>query len=924
MKRKLKTEKTLVAGIEREIVKRPKKNTLVEDIHEYLKKQSVVPCQLQVEREKIDIPTEKINRWTVSVRKGNLLHTLRSQEPQPLHQYTKNSVIFWTDHDGQYGYYKSSLLCTLPWTKRVNKMRRKVWKAMDITGQPTNVIVRFLQSQLLGRVVAVQEQESVQPINFFDEVLDFFGKSSLAKELVTHMLKQTKPKKLSLGPNWLPYKNAYKNSCTYWHTGEKQGLLLCETTEGTNPSVVKCFAALPDNDDIKARFAMSQLVGYPVPSWLDVIDQDNFNLHHVPLDVSMVPGTQTMSTYSGGVVEASLFVLVKKMLRIPTLAPEPNPFQIIQDQLGMGATRRCFYIGDLSAPTFAQSHIVLPKSQAESHHNLKYLFLENLRSTPFYFSLLSNIARGTFELRLAEDIVIDMRLVKYNGLTRYICGLVRDASDVSLPSHVSHLSTPSCTKNITSWAFKVMRYFAGDGGTLASIVDLYKEHKKVCIWDLKAETFEASHVYASDAYVEQFGPQQSMYTVFGEEGYSTTFLWTGVLKPLLQGRIPHLHRDVMREGKMHTYILRYFRSKSKRFYVLVVEEKQNYNLPLHLEHQRKELDGLGSSVLSVVKWSWQVMKWFYRPSSFSITLEQVQSRYTGMYLITDLSQSTFETSVHYSDKFLQCFGDILRLSTNIKPTRNPVHVMWNVVLRPIWSGRIPEIERDILCKDGVCRSFTITFHIDASKQFYTAVLVEKTPEIDATDALVGSVIEEEVPTDFGEYDAREWMHKMVRLIKRHPTDVHDPEQCQQVTEKLVQVHGPESNVQMFLIHDMHVADWSQSLVYRSKKHEEYYGDYNTIMQRVKTNTMTFGNFLPRLHQLVTGNAPSDEVMILRVNDVEVDTVRMEIIQDARYISSVITIVSTKRYRPPKMQDWDSSQEDLQDDTEGWSLLKLFS
>ena len=923
MKRKPKrrNEKTSLVDvtIKKKIVKRLKKNTLVEDIHEYLKKQSVVPCQLQLEREKIHIPEEKINRWTVSVRKGNLLHTLRSEEPEPMRRYTKNSVIFWTDHDGKYGHsYKSSVLCTLPWTVRVNKMRRKVWKVMESTGQPTDVIVRFLNSQLMGRVEETLQQQQ-QTINFHTVVLHFFGKSSLAKVLLTHLLKQKKPKKLGLVGEPL----AYKNSCTYWHTGKKEGLLLCETIQGTDASAVKCFAALPDNDDTKARFAISQLVGYPVQSWLDVIDQDD-----LPLDVSMVPGNQeqTMSP-SGGLVEASVFVFVKKMMGIPSLAPEPNPLQIIQNELGMDAGRRCFHLGDLSSSTFAHSQVTLPKSQAESHHNLEYLFKENLRSTSFYISLLANIAKGTFELRLAEDIIVDVRLVKHRNIPRYVCGLVRESPEYDFPTIVTtHQFGTLSAKNIALWGFKVMQYFAGDGGTLAQMVDLYKERAWFCIWDLKATTFEASHVYASNAYVQQFGPQQNIYTVFGEEGYSTTFMWTGFLKPLLQGRTPRLHRDVMREGKMHTYVLRQFRSKSKRFYVLVVEGKQNYNLPLHLENQRKKLNGSGSSILSATRWGWNVLKWFYRPSSSSITLEQVQSRYTGMYVTSDLSQSTFETSLHYSDEFLHCFGNVFEISTNIKPIRNPMHVMWNVVLRPIWSGRIPEIERDIQCKDGMCRTFTITFHTDASKQFYTAVIVEKTPEIDAMHALVGSVIEEEVPTDFGEYDVREWMHKTLRKFKGYPTEVSNPKQYQEFLEKLVQVHGPESKARMFVIHDMHVENWLQSLVYRSPQAAEYYGDYTTIMQRVKTNTLTFGNFLPLLYQFLTGTLEEDDkiVMVLRVNDVEVDTVRIEIMQDARYMGCVITIVSTKRYRPPKMQDWDSSQEDSQDDTEGWNLLKLFS
>ena len=887
----------------------PVSERLLHEIQEYFKKHHYKQApKLQPSRTTFLPDHQKIKRWTISVRNEDKYVTIRSQEPDPIRACVKSSVIFWVDHGGKRK-APQHVLCQLPWSHNVNTLRRQLFQAMVTTNQPVPTIVHFLHSQLIGRVHVVVKQ---QPIDFHAVVLNYFERCPFAEPILTRMLKQVNPLKPS-NPN------VYTNSRTYWNTGEKLGLLLCETTQTNDPLVVKCFADLPDDDDTKARFAISQLVGYPVQSWLDVIDQDD-----LPLDVSMVPGNQeqTMSP-SGGLVEESLFVLVKKMLGIPDLAPEPNPLQIIQNELGMDAAHRCFHLGDLSSPTFAHSQVTLPKSQVESHHNLEYLFKENLRSTSFYFSLLSNFAKGTFELRLAEDIVVDIRLVKHRNIPRYVCGLVRDASDVSL--HVPHLSGTLSAKNIALWGFKVMQYFAGDGGTLAQMVDLYKEHAWFCIWDLKATTFEASHVYASNAYVQQFGPQQNIYTVFGEEGYSTTFIWTGVLKPLLQGRTPRLHRDVMREGKMHTYVLRQFRSKSKRFYVLVVEGKQNYNLPLHLEAQRKKLDGSGNSILSASQWGWKVLKWFHRSSS-SMTWQQIQSRYKGMYITTDLSQSTFETSLHYSDKFVQYFDDVCMFAANMKSDTNPMHVMWNVVLRPIWSGRIPEIERDIQCKDGVCRTFTITFHTDASKQFYTAVLVEKTPEIDAMDALIGSAIEEEVPSDFGERDVRASMHKMLRLIKGYPTDVHDPEQCQQVLEKLVQVHGPESNVQMFLIHDMHVADWSQSLVYRSPKHEEYYGDYKTIMQRVKTNTITLLNLLPRIYQLVNGTWEEDNksVMVLRVNDVEVDTVRCSWVQDARYMGFVITILSTKRYRPPKMQDWDSSQEDSQDDTEGWNLLKLFS
>eukprot|EP00944_MAST-04C_sp_MAST-4C-sp1_P011123 g11123.t1 len=815
------------------------------------------------------------------------------------------SLNFWT---GKHPGNSSNLLCFYAIDDDVvNARRYDVLDKIDDWGQKA----RFAASQIVHEVVETSS------VDFHAVVLDYFGKLPLAEPILTHMLKRRKQKQKLLKPE---NDNAYENSRTYWDTGEKPGLLLCETRGNDHPLVVKFFAELQDDGDTRARFAMSQLVGFPVGTWLDVIDPDDDG----DLDMSMVPGNKEKNmSPSGGEMEKCLFFLVKKMLRIPTLPPESDPLQIVQDELGIDARRRCFHLGDFSAATFEQATFALPKSQAESHHNLEYLFKENLRSTSFYFSFLRSFRRGAFELRLAEDIVVDVRLVKHNGIARYVCGLVRESLDVSIPPHFPQPSSRTMhAETIASWGFKVMRYFAAaDGGKLEQIKDLYKEHARFCIWDLKAVTFEASHVYASKAYIRQFGPQRNIYTSFGEDGYSSMFIWKGVLKPLLQGRTPHLHRDVCdQDGNMRTYVLRYFRCKHRRFYVMVVEEKHNYNLPLHLEQERKKMDG-SSSIMAAARWGFKVMRWFRRSSS-STTLEQLKSQYEGIFIITDLSLSDFEASLYYSDEFVQYFGDIRTFSTNIRSSSNHLHVMWNVILRPIWSGRIPEIEREIECKDGVTRTFTLTYHTDASKQFYTVVLVEKTLEATAMDALIGSAVEEELPSDFGTTDVRESMHKIMRLFKRYPTNVHDPQQCKQFLERMMQVHGPESNDKMYVIHDMHVEDWLESLVYRSPKHEEYYGDYRTIMSRLKTNTITLSNFLPRMYELMTGTWEEDNksVMVLRMNDVHVDKVRGVWIQDDRYIGCVSTIVSTKRYREQKMQNYlHSSQED------DWGgVLKLFT
>ena len=100
---------------------------------------------------------------------------------------------------------------------------------------------------------------------------------------------------------------------------------------------------------------------------------------------------------------------------------------------------------------------------------------------------------------------------------------------------------------------------------------------------------------------------------------------------------------------------------------------------------------------------------------------------------------------------------------------------------------------------------------------------------------------------------------------------------------MMQVHGPESDTEMFLVVDMYNSYYLDALVYRSPKHSEYYGDYQTIMRRVKTSTMTMDNFLPRLYQMITGNVEPDAVMILRSNEIDVDTCQIHTIKNSRYM-----------------------------------------
>ena len=75
------------------------------------------------------------------------------------------------------------------------------------------------------------------------------------------------------------------------------------------------------------------------------------------------------------------------------------------------------------------------------------------------------------------------------------------------------------------------------------------------------------------------------------------------------------------------------------------------------------------------------------------------------------------------------------------------------------------------------------------------------------------------------------------------------------------------------------------------------------MRRVKTSTMTMDNFLPRLYQMITGNVEPDAVMILRSNEIDVDTCQIHTIKNSRYMGMF---------------------PDSDGDNEDWNILNLIS
>ena len=238
---------------------------------------------------------------------------------------------------------------------------------------------RFAASQ----IVRFNLRNSKQCIDYAAVVSDHFLMAELPifRPLVDHILDQLKRKIQKKFPKDLNLKDVYKNSQQYWkESGEKSGTLLCELPR--NASIDKfcmeLFGTLV-NEDTKARFAASQMIGYPVTSWLRLVDP-NFLF---PLDVSLIPGNRKLK--KGSQLEETMFRVVKRILGISTCPRHPDVTSLLQSTFGVEEAKRCFHIGDLGAPSYGESEIILPKPASAGMLFVEKLFHENIRSTVFFF-----------------------------------------------------------------------------------------------------------------------------------------------------------------------------------------------------------------------------------------------------------------------------------------------------------------------------------------------------------------------------------------------------------------------------------------------------------------------------------------------------------------------------------------------------------
>ena len=134
-----------------------------------------------------------------------------------------------------------------------------------------------------------------------------------------------------------------------------------------------------------------------------------------PLDVSLIPGNRKLK--KGSLLEETMFRVLKRILGISTCPRHPDVTSLLQSTFGVEEAKRCFHIGDLGAPSYGESEIILPKPASTDMLFVEKLFQENIRSTAYFLSLISSIYKSldmeiaSFTLPLSEKLLVDFKIL---------------------------------------------------------------------------------------------------------------------------------------------------------------------------------------------------------------------------------------------------------------------------------------------------------------------------------------------------------------------------------------------------------------------------------------------------------------------------------------------------------------------------------
>ena len=611
-----------------------------------------------------------------------------------LQKQTARNTLNYHIHDG-WGGTNTQRLTALTMDMTNRQMMREFFlgllhKNSGISGRDVCLIAC---DQLNVSFDAISKLPNIIPIDFYETVRVYLKQTikqdRLSVPIHDHILSNlTFHKQRSI--NTTPV-DIISQSVKYWKGCSTDNLqLLCRypITQELQTARYRVFDVLERQScdaDTLARFAASQLVGYPVEHWMELVDDDFV----YPLDVSNIPGISSKE-YQSTWIERSIHSGIRTLMGLNIQPRESN----IEAQLeaNYGENHGCLEVRDLCARTFDDAQ-VFRNDQLANQRQLQHLFQENTHYwvtflLPLWNAVKSLVLGQALEVPVALSVDVTLTLRWMNG--RYLCIFYsnQDSSPIAL---TPELKAEKATLNIdvkknAEWAFRAMKYMTSPSptkGSLEHIIQVYSCYPMFLVWDLAALSFEGSHVYASDAYKQRFGEQRECYHALCKH-MDISMIWSLVLQ-LLKGQTPCIHRDVLNlNNNVESYKLEYYRCKHKRFYILVIEKKEDHHLPMHLENRRQQLmHQNGGTIWQAINWGWDVMKYCFKLLPYPSTLDAVVAKYntddSSIFIVSDLGKETFLESLYCSEAFKTMFEDVKFFANHIISVKNPMYVMWDVM-----------------------------------------------------------------------------------------------------------------------------------------------------------------------------------------------------------------------------------------------------
>eukprot|EP00944_MAST-04C_sp_MAST-4C-sp1_P001315 g1315.t1 len=793
------------------------------------------------------LAARKLKHFRCRMGDGGPCKTMKFKESDTLKTAILASVSFW----GQDGRTNSPLfsLFKQPWVPRVDSCRLKILQLMIRTKQPPEKIARYVLSQYAGKIIF----ESAPRIPYVDFVRAYARKvPAFQRKLFQHVVENVE-KQATAKASWLEgnevdqeakahflqgivEKEATKHSMiqksfvaskAWWLEGNEvdQEAMLCHHSLDCEQAMVcrnMVFDALNFCD--KARFAASQIVGYPVLNWYQLIDS-NYILSLVPYG----PGLEGAKPFF---MTKSCFQMLKSRLVEDNGLLETSGKCILLDTMFKNNT--CIGVCDLRA-----SYEECVCFRNNYFYQVAWLFRENLNISEFRKSVLSCIKNKSVTLSLSLDIEVKLAFIK----NQYIIASILTTRNIQLPKEFNlerlRISTDDHSNFWTyrKYVHKIILYVKGTHVdrrvSLASTIRMYQNYPIFCVLNLENPVGK-NMVYKSKGYERRFGDMHRTRPLCGK-GLSLGVICDGIVKPILQGKAPNFDMCLQdKYGQHWNHTVRMVISKDFQFMTVIFIEKTMYLLPDSIRKEYEEMEKSDpNNKMRVLEWCWKASKILYqtlRVNEGNMTAEELAKRYPSdsMLFFIDVNGKNFLSSFHYTPAFKKCFRDINFFTKHCqKPetVESAHHVIFNTLLQPVWKGDSPKIIRRVQCCDGIFRWFQMTVSSTATARWYL-VLLEETDVPFSGDEVF-----------FGCPDIRPKLHQATRHLLNTKTEPHNEYSCAKFLAWMTQQFGQEDE-SMYIIVDRHIKDAFQACVYRTKKHIDRYGDYNMLYSLIEQRTFS--------------------------------------------------------------------------------------